>query len=335
MKTMTPAERFSERRSRPLRIAIAWTLTLLTLSTWADEPIFSSHDAQGLGPDAGVMRRDPSDIIQVGETYYVWYSRGPVSHGYDATIWYAESTDGRSWRERGEALARGDTGSWDEQSVFTPNILVAEGRYWLFYTAVAKPFVNTTSKTAIGIAWAESPRGPWTRTEGNPVVSASSDVSLFDSMRVDDACLIVRDGRYWLYFKGRQMNRSWMETKLGVAIADKPEGPYVKHPGNPLVGGGHEVMVWPFRQGVLSLINIGPEGIGRTLQYSDDGLRFSRVCDLDSKTIPFAAGFFRPEAFKDRGRGEMVEWGIETARRDGQLPYLRRVDCIWPELTLP
>ena len=32
-------------------------------------------------------------------------------------------------------------------------------------------------------------------------------------------------------------------TKLGVAIADKPEGPYTKNENNPIIKSGHEVMV--------------------------------------------------------------------------------------------
>ncbi len=31
-------------------------------------------EAKGVGAEAGVMRRDPSDIIKVGDLY-VWYSR--------------------------------------------------------------------------------------------------------------------------------------------------------------------------------------------------------------------------------------------------------------------
>ena len=29
----------------------------------------------GLGPEDGASRRDPSKIVKVGDTYYVWYTR--------------------------------------------------------------------------------------------------------------------------------------------------------------------------------------------------------------------------------------------------------------------
>ena len=46
---------------------------------------------KGIGAETGVMRRDPSDIIKVGDLYYVWYSKGKISPGYDATVWYGSN----------------------------------------------------------------------------------------------------------------------------------------------------------------------------------------------------------------------------------------------------
>ena len=36
---------------------------------------------EGIGAETGVMRRDPSDVIKVGDLYYVWYSKGKISPG--------------------------------------------------------------------------------------------------------------------------------------------------------------------------------------------------------------------------------------------------------------
>jgi hypothetical protein len=297
---------------------------------------FTISPAEGLGPEEGVMRRDPSDVIKVGGTYYVWYTKGKQDHGYDATVWYAVSSDGRRWVEKGEALARGPAGAWDAQSVFTPNILVRDRKYWLFHTGVGKPFTNEgnkVTKTAIGIAVAESPDGPWRKPETNPILKTSRDPEDFDSMRVDDACLIVRGGRCWLYYKGRQWDNTPANTKMGVAIAGRPEGPYVKHADNPVIAGGHEVLVWPQGTGVMAMINIGPPGIRKTLQYADDGVAFRKVADLAN--VPHAPGAYRPEAFTDSGNGEMIRWGIQIGFKQGALPYLERFDCTRPPGPIP
>ena len=292
--------------------------------------IFRYSPAEGLGPEKGVMRRDPSDIIRVGDVFYVWYSKGKVAHGYDATVWYATSPDGLAWSEKGEVLARGGSGAWDEQSVFTPNILVAQGKYWLFYTGVPKPFTNEgnqVTKSGIGLAVADSPDGPWKKLETNPILKPTEAPAQFDSMRVDDTCLIVREGKYWMYYKGRQWNNTPSQTKMGVAIAEKPQGPYVKYAGNPVISGGHEVLVWPLGTGVAAMVNIGPKGIARTIQYAPDGLRFSKLQDLQS--VPSAAGAYRPEAFTGSGNGKMLEWGIHIGQKEGFLPFLGRFDCEW------
>jgi len=295
-------------------------------------PTFHFEPAVGLGFEQGVCRRDPSDIIKVGEPYYVWYTKvrdtpesQPYPSGYPGTVWYATSTDGKHWTERGEAVGKGGEGAWDEHGVLTPNILVADGKYYLFYTAVPKPFITrgpNITKTAIGLAVSGSPDGPWTKLDSNPVLKVSEDPAEFDSLRVDDSCLIVREGKYWLYYKGRQWNRTWRETKMGVAIADKPTGPYVRHPANPVVDSGHEVLVWPHRQGVAALISAtGPQA--RTMQYAPDGINFTAVGRFERE--PHAPGAYRPDAFEDIRYGRGIQWGVSMVH--GPHPYLVRYEC--------
>jgi predicted GH43/DUF377 family glycosyl hydrolase len=284
---------------------------------------------QGIGPEKSVSRRDPSDVIKVGDLYYVWYSRGPIKPGYDATVWYATSPDGLNWTEQGEAVGKNtEAGAWDEASVFTPNILVAEGKYWLFYTGISKkPKVKPDSK--IGIAVSDSPDGPWARLASNPVLKNSDNKKDFDSHLVDDACLIVRDGKYWFYYKGRQLGKSAAQTQMGLAIADHPGGPYIRHPENPVIPGNHEVVVWPQGTGVVAMIGgVGPKEIQHTIQYSEDGVHFSKLYDMPE--TPFAGGTYRPEAFTDSNLGKAPMWGVEIGPA-GKLLCIQRFDIQWPE----
>lgn len=283
-------------------------------------------EAKGIGAEDGVMRRDPSDVIKVGDLYYVWYSKGKISPGYDATIWYATSADGHAWTERAMALPKGKSGGWDGASVFTPNILVAEGRYWLFYTGTSRQYTkgfNPDSK--IGIAVSDSPDGPWERTAENPALTNSESPEDFDSHLIDDACLIVRDQKYWLYYKGRQLGKGPGQTQMGVAIADRPEGPYVRYKNNPVIPGNHEVLVWPQGNGVAALIGTtGPKEITRATLYAEDGLHFTKTQDVID--VPHAAGAFRPEAFTNSGLGKQIQWGVHIGKRQGFLPFIERFD---------
>jgi predicted GH43/DUF377 family glycosyl hydrolase len=277
--------------------------------------------------EAGVTRRDPSPVILVDGLYYVWYSRSMTSvDGYSASIWYATSPDGYSWTEMGEALPKGAVGAFDEHAVFTPTILMADGQYFLFYTAVPAPFTNdmggsNCTPTAIGVAISDSPEGPWQRFSGNPVLVPRKSPEAFDSLRIDDACLICRNGEYWMYYKGRQQNRSPHETKMGLAIASSPEGPYLKHAANPVLDSGHEVCVWPHGSGVGCLVcDVGPQG--NSLQYCEDGIHFNYMADT---VPPSAPGPFRADGFVD-GYGPGITWGI-AMRCDAERPYLVRFDC--------
>jgi len=315
--------------STKLLLALAFTAAS-SLPAFAEEPkvSFTRTTISGIGLEDGVMRRDPSDVIKVGDLYYVWYSKGKISPGYDATLWYATSPDGIEWTEKGEALGKGPEGTWEGASVFTPNILVTENKYYLFYTGTSIPFKKGFSPDSkIGVAVSDSPDGPWVRNQANPVITNSTVESDFDSHLIDDACLIKRDGKYWLYYKGRQLGKSPKFTQMGLAIAEKPEGPYVKSDANPVIPGNHEVVVYPYKTGVAALIGkVGPEDLVHSIMYSEDGLSFNKL--ISTEKGAWAGGFYRPEAFTDSNTGDHPTWGIEIVK--GPLPGLGRYDMQVP-----
>ncbi|AWW33304.1 xylosidase [Echinicola strongylocentroti] len=292
---------------------------------------------QGLEADSeGFIRRDNSDIIKVDGLYYVWYSKMrqfvpglPIV----STIWYATSPDGYTWTEEEECLVTGDKGKWDDLYVYTPGILVAEGKYYLFYTAMSTVHSEnglSQPNTAIGIAVANSPDGPWTKMASNPVLLPSEDRSHFDSHRVDDSCLIIRDGKYWLYYKGRQWGKGPTETKMGLAIAESPGGPYVKHKNNPLVEGNHEVLVWPQGEGVAALVGMKlkeRQQVPFYLVYANDGIHFEKTHQIDNQDAPWAPGAYRPAAFTDSGNGQMIKWGLHIGGERPDL-FLERFDLV-------
>ena len=283
--------------------------------------------AMGLGPEENIKRGDPSDIIKVGSLYYVWYWK--VGLNVRWANWYATSPDGYTWTEKGEVLPPGKEGSWDDEGCFTPGILIANNKYYLFYSGVNNSYREPDlekSKTRIGIATADSPDGPWTKLATNPIMVPSKDTTAFDSHRIDDASVIVRNGKYWLYYKGRQWGKGASETKMGVAIADHPEGPYIKYENNPVVEGNHEVLVWPQGKGVAAMIGtVGPKDIIKSIMYAEDGFNFKKTHSYTNTNVPRAPGAYRPEAFTDSGNGKIIEWGIQRVGKKG-IEYLERFD---------
>jgi len=278
-----------------------------------DAPVSLTRvDLSNIGSQKGVMRRDPSDVIKVGDLFYIWYSKGPIKPGYDATVWYATSPDGLDWTEKGLSVAKGKKGEWDA------------------YTGTSKDYSKGFKPDSkIGIAVSDSPDGPWERLESNPVLKNSENKEDFDSYLVDDACLIVRDNKYWFYYKGRQVGKGPTHTQMGLAIAEKPEGPYIRHESNPVIPGNHEVVVWPQGTGVAALIGgVGPKEIQKSIQYAEDGINFTKTHTM--KDTPFAGGTYRPEAFTDSNEGTAPLWGVEIGKGPG-LPFIQRFNINWPK----
>ncbi|MDO6802463.1 hypothetical protein Q4595_08390 [Wenyingzhuangia sp. 1_MG-2023] len=292
---------------------------------------FTYQNITGIGKDSLYNRRDNSDVIKVGDTYYVWYSRmdSPITSGYWATIWYATSKDGGySWQEQGQALGLGEKGAFDSHSVFTPNILAYHGKYYLYYTGVKPTPGNpkgefegnhTTDFTAFGLAVADNPNGPFKRVENNPILEIGKTPEDFDSYRIDDASLMVSNNKILLYYKGRSIvhgAKGPKLTQMSVAYADQPEGPFVKHKGA-LLDKSHEVLVWKKEGGVASLASIS-----KTVNYAKDGIHFSTMAE-NLTNIPKAPGLYRPD-LEDGNKGDNIPgWGIAMKVKKGEAYLVR------------
>ena len=331
---------------------------------------FKYSRVAGIGKEPGVTRRDPSKVIKVGDTYYVWYTRRKTEGTYQgvdhatvtipatdwdlAEIWYAASQNGFDWQERGAAVTRGPKGALDDRSVFTPDILVTDGRYYLYYQTVQSPY-NRRAVHQVGMSWAESPDGPWRRwpevviptddsaeligdeasvsnaalTEDDP--NRIARLGAWDSHKIHDPYVLKRDGQIWIYYKGVGYGRRYrhdLGCAWGVAIAERPEGPFVKSPINPVTNSGHETFLYPFQEGVVAITSLeGPEK--NTVQYAFDGLNFEVVGKISAP--PVAAGPYVPDAFADDADGQGITWGLAHIAHDemGQMEnsYIVRFDC--------
>ncbi len=303
---------------------------------------FHFDEVTGIGFEEGVTRRDPSDVIKVGQTYYVYYTKIPDAEpkhwgaGYwGASVWCARSDDeGFSWTEVGEMLDVGKKGQWDSQAVFTPNMLYANGKYYLFYTGV-KPTPgnaggefennNITDITAIGVAVSDSPTGPFKRVCEEPILKVSVEAEKFDSYRVDDASLLYRNGLYWMYYKGRSLASGHggpAHTCMGVAYSKNPEGPYTKY-GKEILERSHEVLIWPEGTGVGAFASLS-----ETFEYAPDGIDFmSEKLDAKVEKRAVAPGAFRPDLTKPVVVGDGLKWGISMVPNKHEC-YLTRFELI-------
>lgn len=260
-------------------------------------------------------------MIKVGDDYFVWYSRSVGPHkGFHTgdeeakvfpwdycDIWYAVSKDGYRWEEKGPAVVRGERGAYDDRSVFTPEILEYEGKYYLVYQVVQHPYVNRSFES-IAIAVADSPHGPFTKSK-EPILTPTKDgiwegeednrfavkkKGSFDSHKVHDPILFAFRGKFYLYYKGEPMGEELYmggrETKWGVAIADNILGPYHRSEYNPVTNSGHETCLWQYNGGIAAFLRT--DGVEKnTIQFAEDGINFEIKSVI--KQGPEACGPYR------------------------------------------
>ncbi|GAF01939.1 hypothetical protein JCM21142_1562 [Saccharicrinis fermentans DSM 9555 = JCM 21142] len=200
----------------------------------------------------------------------------------------------------------------------------------MYYTAVQptpgrpeKIFENNSINdyTAIGLAIADSPDGPFIRAKNNPILEISSDSLDFDSYRIDDAAVLVKSNKIYLYYKGRSKvygSKGARFTKMGVAMANEPEGPFVKH-SEPLIEKGHEVLIWQQNGGVASLASLS-----KSIYFAKDGLHFVSAQD-NLVNFPMAPGLYRPHLEDGNVANEVPGWGISMVQGKG-FAYLLRYE---------
>ncbi|MCF8716262.1 family 43 glycosylhydrolase [Joostella atrarenae] len=338
----------SDKLSAASKRALKWPKDLG--NDWFFE--YKVEDLKGdLAYEEGVVRRDPSALIKENGKYYVWYTKsvGPTQ-GFAGDIendkvfpwdrcdiWYATSEDGITWKEEGIAVARGEKGAYDDRSVFTVEIMKDKNKYYLCYQTVKSPY-NVRVKNQVGLAWSDSPDGPWTKSK-EPILSPADNgiwkgdednrfavekKGDFDSHKVHDPCIIPFNGKYYLYYKGEQMGEEitfgGRQIRHGVAIADNPKGPYVKSPYNPISNSGHEICVWKYNGGISSLITTdGPEK--NTVQWSPDGINFEIKSVI--KGAPHAIGLNRT-LDAEKSPIEILKWGLTHQYKTSDYQYIRR-----------
>ncbi|MFM7207249.1 MAG: family 43 glycosylhydrolase [Planctomycetaceae bacterium] len=248
-------------------------------------------------PRAGCDRHDPSNVVRWGDRFWVWYTHNVDDHRQVA-IHVGSSVDGVRWEDHGLALGGGVPGAWDESGVLAPYVVLHDDAWHLWYTGFHGGDLATRD---LGMATAPSPRGPWTRLQANPLLRRSPQPLDWDSGMLGDSTVLHREGRWWLYYKSRRAGETNLQTRIGVATADVPTGPYRRHPGNPLFP-GHAFSAWPHAGGVAAVGGV----VSPALLWSADGIHFEHAGTLATEST----GLFTPR------HGERVDerhrWGVEV-----------------------
>ncbi len=224
-------------------------------------------------------------ILKDEETYYLYYHAQPLDKdrwphlGYRIGVATAPHPLG-PWTkyEKNPILDSGPEGSWDDGYVACAAVLKEEGnKFFMWYYTRTPQRPGKNEEGLIGLAYASSPLGPWKKYEGNPVITEQFGFT-GGVVKVDD--------KYHMYNVYALSTTSPNQGHVGVATADRPEGPWELYDGNPVIragdwgawdDGGFSEAGISYHDGVFHMIYSGTkweklESLGYA--YSFDGFNF-------------------------------------------------------------
>ena len=287
---------------------------------------FKYSAIQGLECKPNISRRDPTKVLLIDGVYHVWYTcrkgdsvpvggklADDITPSFDwdlCDIWHATSRDGWTWVEdKVPAVKRLPKPQNGWRSISTPDILIWNKKYYLYYQAFNEiPGKNVADRAAVTVAESDSPYGPW-KPSGKMIINFGKSAD-WDSNAIHDPYPIVYKNKIYLYYKGSPQKGGSDGTIIraqGVAIADDPYGPFVKSSLNPVINSGHETCMFPWKSGIAAIVSLdGAEK--NTIQYAPDGINFSVKSII--QIPPVAPGPFVADAFSDNGNGRGITWGL-------------------------
>ena len=174
---------------------------------------------------------------------HVFFSRWIAKKGMGgwingSEIVHATAASAESQFEILETVLAPRPGFWDATTCHNPSIKKVDGQYCLFYMGNSNGKTNTKR---IGLATAPTLNGPWKRPD-KPLLEAGDTGAWDDHCTTNPAFIKHPSGQYWLYYKSWNTKDYETDTgpikgnrKYGLAIAEKLEGPYIKHLSNPLI----------------------------------------------------------------------------------------------------
>jgi hypothetical protein len=107
-----------------------------------------------------------------------------------------------------------------------PDVAIYDGAYWVFPTS-SRPYAEQTYLDA----FSSPDLVNWTK---HPNVLTTANVS-WANKAVWAPAPVQRNGKYYLYFGANDIQSNSELGGIGVAVADKPQGPYVDAIGKPLI----------------------------------------------------------------------------------------------------
>ena len=177
-------------------------------------PVFTS--------DPSLLDGYPNDpwVMMDGSTYVMYYGAtiGDFSDTNTVRIFRAASGDGINWtRDSIPRLSPGAEGSWDSVKVERPSAMkLPDSTYRMYYAG--SNVRDAENGFQIGLATSDDGAG-WSTYPGNPVLPFG-EIGSFDDASISGACVLVKDGEYWMWYVGM----SGGDSRMSIGHARSQDG---------------------------------------------------------------------------------------------------------------
>lgn len=292
----------------------------------------------------------PSIIKGKNGLYHLFYSRWKKSQSFNAWLPLGEIAHATAKNPLGpwlykETVFGGSGKGWDAISAFNSKIKFFKGKYYLYYVStnagevkLSEADLQNIAKVGgkhkywqllrrnqrTGVAVSKSLNGPWQRFD-KPIVEPSGPIQ---TLTVNPAVAEGRDKRFYMIVKGdKPGGEKYFLRNQALAIADKPEGPFIIQP-KPVVDNldTEDVSMWydKSRNRFYAVFHSTEGFIG--MMTSANGIDWEKAVDykLTPKTLKKADGTLykpekmeRPFVYIEKGKPTV----FSVAVKDGEDSY--------------
>lgn len=172
-------------------------------------------------------------LMKVGATYYLFYGNNT---GPGTGIGYATASviTGPYTKAAANPVLRTSASGWDSLRCHEPSVIVDGGGTWWMAFMAENVATSQGTTEQIGVASAPGPDGPWTKSTSNPVIPFGTNPN-FDLNGTADPSWYYDGTYYWLWFTGLYGAFGARPWAAGLAYATTPDGPFTRHPANPVI----------------------------------------------------------------------------------------------------
>jgi hypothetical protein len=185
-----------------------------------------------------------------------------------------------------------------------PDVAVYGDRYWVYPTTSGRYAEQTYLD-----AFSSTDLVHWTK---HPNVLTTADVP-WAEQAVWAPAPIARNGRYYLYFAANDIQDDTQLGGIGVAVADRPEGPYRDAIGRPLIGAFHNG-AQPIDQDVFidddgqAYLYYGGHGHANVVKLNPDMVSLGRFADGGTFKEITPSGYVEGAQMLKRGGRYYLMW---------------------------